>query len=79
MIFPIENYIEWSDKYKIKVSVGKCPRCDEEVITNIPFALKGYRGLKSFDHGCGEKYTRKSMVAIGKEEIESWNKSFGIM
>ena len=72
MIFPLEDYIEWADKYKIKIRISNCPKCGVEIITNIPFALKGYRGLKTPDHGCGEKYTRKVFVATDPEEKRFW-------
>lgn len=76
MIFPLEvDYLTWSHRYRIKVSSGKCPKCDMKILTNVPFAIKGYRGLKSEDHGCGEKFTRKSLVPTSEKEISYWMKA----
>lgn len=72
MIFPIEDTLEWAQKYNLSVKVAKCPKCSIEIKTDIPFAITGYRGLKSPDHGCGETFTRKIMVAVDKEEIKYW-------
>lgn len=65
-VFGIDHK-EWASRYGIKIKRGKCPMCDKMVVTNIPFATKDVRGLKSKDHGCGEKYTRKVMVLIKGE------------
>jgi len=75
MMYPLEqDYLSWAIKYDIRVKSGCCPKCGQTIITNIPFAVKGYRGLKSDDHGCGEKYTRKVMVPVGKNELDFWCK-----
>ncbi|MDC1175567.1 hypothetical protein OAT67_09220 [Bacteriovoracaceae bacterium] len=80
MIFPLEqDYLSWSEKYNIRIKTAKCPKCGVDIITNIPFAIKGYRGLKSDDHGCGEKYTRKVIVPTSKDEKEFWSKIAGAM
>lgn len=73
MIKPLVNADEWAKKYDITEREGECPKCKIAIKTTIPFAIKGYRGLVSEDHGCGEKYTRKSMVPVDSEEIEFWN------
>ena len=72
MIEIIEDPKKWSEKYNIRPREGKCLKCGIEVVTDVPFAFKGYRGLKSKDHGCGEKYTRKVLVPTGREEKEKW-------
>ncbi len=72
MITIIENEEEWAEKYGIRPKEAFCPRCNIKITTDIPFAIKGYRGLKSADHGCGEIYTRKVMVPTNEEEIKYW-------
>lgn len=73
MIIPIDlDYLKWAERYNIRIKVERCPKCNIEIITDIPFAISGYRGLKSKDHGCGEKYTRKTLVPIDKEETMFW-------
>jgi len=73
MIVPLEmDYLTWASKYNLRVKTGKCVKCERELITNIPFALKSYRGLKSEDHGCGEKYTWKTFKPTGVKEKEQW-------
>ncbi|MFT6067898.1 MAG: hypothetical protein ACJAT2_003631 [Bacteriovoracaceae bacterium] len=75
MLFPMEtDYLTWANKYNLRVKVGKCHSCGKEVITNIPFALSGYRGLKSEDHGCGDYYTWKTFKPIGEKEKLKWAK-----
>lgn len=71
MIYPLEqDYLTWASQYDLRVRTGECPKCKKSIITNIPFALKGFRGLKSEDHGCGEEYTRKTMIPVEKAEID---------
>ena len=75
MLYPLEqDYLTWASRYNLRIATGSCPKCGLEILTNIPFALKGYRGLKSEDHGCGEKYTRKVLIAVDKTEKEFWAK-----
>lgn len=77
MLFPLDtDYRIWAKRYGIGVGKYKCLKCGMDIITNIPFAIKGYRGLKSLDHGCGENYTRKVMTPVGKEEIDFWKGLF---
>jgi exosome complex RNA-binding protein Csl4 len=73
VLIPLEaNYLIWANTHKIRVIKANCPKCHKDIITNIPFAIKGYRGLKSEDHGCGEKYTRKIAVPYSEEEKNYW-------
>ncbi len=73
MLFPLEtDYLTWANKYDIRVESGECSKCGNSVITNLPFAFEGYRGLKSEDHGCGEKYTWKTFVPVGEDEKSTW-------
>jgi hypothetical protein len=74
MLFPQEDPEVWAQKYDLKIKHANCPKCKKEIVTDVPFAFKGYRGLKSRDHGCGGKYTRKILVPVSKEEIEYWTK-----
>ncbi len=40
-----------------EIEKGKCPRCDMDIVANIPFIDHGITGYKSEDHGCGENVT----------------------
>lgn len=73
MIFPQEDYLEWAKKYGLRIQEGECLKCGMKIITDIPFALGGYRGLKSKDHGCGQKYTWKTMKPVSEEEKKFWS------
>lgn len=72
MLFPVEDYKEFAKKYDLRIKEGFCPKCKKPLITNIPFFIKGYVGLKSADDGCGETYTRKTMTAYSKDEKSFW-------
>lgn len=39
------------------IKQGKCPKCNKNIIANIPFIDGNLHGYKSKDHGCGEEYT----------------------
>lgn len=74
MLIPLEkDYLTWATTYNIRIKTGICPKCQRRIITNIPFAMGGYRGLKSEDHGCGEKYTRKIAVPFSRDEKYYWS------
>ncbi|PIK15111.1 hypothetical protein [Halobacteriovorax sp. JY17] len=74
MLFPLEqDYLNWTSKYNLRVKTGSCLCCGKEIVTDVPFALKGYRGLKSEDHGCGEEFTWKSFKPIGQKEKDTWD------
>ena len=47
---------EWCKIYNLEVEKEKCLNCNKILTTNIPIALKDYRGLKSETHKCGPKY-----------------------
>ena len=73
LIIPIDqDPVEWADKYKLRIKTGKCHKCEKEIITDIPFAFAGYRGLKSAEHGCGSKYTWKTFKPVKEKEIAEW-------
>jgi len=72
MLQPIENPVTWANKYGLEIKQANCPKCGILIITDVPFAVKGYRGLKSSDHGCGEMYCRKILTPVSEEEIEFW-------
>ncbi len=75
MLFPITDHEQWAKMYGLRIKKGKCLKCGIDVITDIPFILKGYRGLKSADHGCTEKYTHKTFKPYSDEEKERWDKA----
>lgn len=57
------DHKEWARRYNIRILYGiKCPKCYCLIFLTVPFATKGYRGLMSEDHGCGERYIRKIAV-----------------
>ena len=73
LIIPVDqDPQEWAEKYGLRIKEGECSKCGKKLITNIPFAFQGYRGLKSADHGCGDKYTWKTFVPVGEKERAEW-------
>ena len=72
MLFPQENIDKWVEKYGLRVQSGECSMCGKQVVTDIPFVFEGYRGLKSKDHGCGEKYTWKTFKPFKEKEKAEW-------
>ena len=56
MILPQTSIDEWCDMYGLEVTTKQCQGCKEWYPVNIPFALKGYRGLMMKDHGCRKEF-----------------------
>ena len=73
LIIPVDqDPEEWAERYGLRIKKGNCSNCGLELITNIPFAFQGYRGLKSEDHGCGDKYTWKTFKPVKEKEKLEW-------
>jgi hypothetical protein len=64
---------EWAARYKLDRKPIQCPKCKEKFIPSIPFALKGYRGLKCEPHPCGVTHQAYVVKPIG-EKLDEWNK-----
>lgn len=72
LLLPVEDTEEWVEKYGLRIKTGNCHKCGVEIVTDIPFAFLGYRGLKSADHGCGDKFTWKTFKPVGEKEKAGW-------
>lgn len=67
---------EWAERHDLPVEWDNCPKCGTVREASVPFASKGYRGLVSELHGCGESYRLRVFRPIG-DEIKKWNGKAG--
>ncbi len=74
MLFPQEAMDSWSEKYGLKISSGKCPACNRNIVADIPFADKSLRGFISGDHGCGIQYCLITFKDISQKEKVFWER-----
>lgn len=72
MIYPNIDLKIWAKRYGVKPKSKTCLCCKQEFKTTIPVAIKGYRGLQTPVHKCGERYINSIFVPIEKSEIEFW-------
>ena len=72
MLYPDTDCDSWANRYGLSIIKRNCPKCGESFETTIPVAIKGYRGLQSPEHACGQKYANAVFVAVEKEEINFW-------
>jgi len=73
MLLPDIDPKIWAKRYKIKLTKRICIKCNKLFESNIPIAVKGYRGFQIPLHECGEEYVRRTWVPID-EEKEKWHK-----
>lgn len=73
MIYIDENPQEWANKHGITILKKECENCKQDIVCDVPIALKGYRGLEMRAHGCPEKFSAAVFVPIG-EEKGKWDK-----
>lgn len=55
----------WCEKYDLRIFEGRCSRCERKLTVNIPFAVKGVRGIKSGRCPCGSNFVPFSFIEIG--------------
>lgn len=73
MIYLEEDPKEFSDRFDICAKPQPCKDCGTEVPMNIPFAIKGYRGLESGNcPKCGAKGIASSLVPVSEEKVNFW-------
>lgn len=68
MLFPNSNSADWAIKYDLEIQATTCLCCKQEVLMNVPVAIKNYRGFKTEDHGCPKKYDQYFLAPINHEE-----------
>lgn len=65
------DFNEWAEMHSLPVEDDCCPKCGISRVANIPFFSKGFRGLMSELHDCGERYRLRIFRPVG-EEVKSW-------
>ncbi len=73
MLYPDTDLETWSATYKIQPLMKECPCCGKEFLTTIPVAIKGYRGLQTPTHECGEDGVVCLLVPNDKLEKDKWD------
>ena len=73
MIFPDIDPQEWARRYNIRFIKRKCSKCNRLFLSDIPIALKGYRGLQTPLHECGKEFQRMTLVPYGKKNKKKWD------
>jgi len=66
MLLPIEDVKEWALKYNLPISKATCQKCKKTFNRNIPFAVKGWRGLMTQEHECGKMFISSIAVPVGE-------------
>lgn len=72
MLYPSVQHEDWAETYGLKIKKRPCLCCKKVFETVVPVAIKGYRGLQTPLHGCGEKYIHSVFIPVEKEEIKFW-------
>lgn len=75
-LYPNVPAKEWAERYGLTIEKKKCKKCGKMFLCNIPFAIKGYRGLQTKDHGCGKHYIASIATPVG-EKKEFWERVAG--
>lgn len=66
MILPQVSAQEWAEAYGLEVKDAQCMKCKKMFPRDIPFAVKGFRGLMTEDHGCGKEYQSSVAMPVGE-------------
>lgn len=74
MLYPNTNTKQWTELYNLKPQLKECPCCGKEFLTTIPVALKGYRGLQTEVHECGDEGVVTIFIPIDKSIKDKWEK-----
>lgn len=75
MIYPDVDPEIWSRRHNIKIKERKCERCGKMFVSDIPVAIKGYRGFKTPSHDCGEEYVRMTFVPCDPDIKRKWDEA----
>jgi hypothetical protein len=65
ILTPVEDPREWAEKYGLEVKEVQCMNCKKYFMQDIPFAEKGWRGLKMREHGCPKEFGRSTAQPVG--------------
>jgi hypothetical protein len=52
VFYPQIDPVTWAKRYDLSIVPLNCPVCKKLVTPNVPFAIRGWRGLCTADHGC---------------------------
>ena len=52
MLKPLVDFKKWANDHEISTRTVRCPNCSNDLIFNVPIAMKGYRGLKTWACDC---------------------------
>ncbi|HLW56637.1 MAG TPA: hypothetical protein VKY27_04585 [Bacteriovoracaceae bacterium] len=74
MLYPNTDAQEWSKLYSLTPQYKECPCCGKEFLTTIPVAIKGYRGLQTEVHECGDDGVVTILVPVDEAEKDKWEK-----
>lgn len=72
MIYVDTTSKEWTELHGITVEKHNCCECKQDIICDVPIAMKGYRGFEMRKHGCEGHRLAAVFVPIGKEK-EEWD------
>lgn len=75
MLYPNTSVKEWSARYGIKSYSRPCVNCGAMQTTDIPYAMNGWRGLKSAVCSCGGGCDIDVAMPVG-EGTELWRALF---
>lgn len=72
MLYPDTELQEWLNLYNLEPQSKQCPSCNKMIITTVPVALKGYRGLQSPVHECGDEGVVTILIPVDKSLKDKW-------
>ncbi|AHI04972.1 hypothetical protein BDW_02320 [Bdellovibrio bacteriovorus W] len=70
MILPIADLEDWCKAYALTPKELQCSSCKRRIITSVPVAVSGYRGLMAECNDCKE--TLAIMKPVSKEKKDFW-------
>lgn len=73
MIYPDIDPVVWAKRYGLKLKERECIKCKHLFLSNIPVAIKGYRGFQIPLHECGPEYQRTTFVPYEQEAKAKWD------
>lgn len=68
----VDDLEKWAEEKHLKIIDYVCPKCGNYFKTTVPFIMKGYVGLESPIHGCGQNFKRAIMAPTSKDTIDFW-------
>lgn len=72
ILYPKVSAESWAKTYGLIVKSHSCYNCGKNLVANVPFATKRWRGLISPKHECGESYDFSTAVEIDQDDEILW-------